>query len=288
MINSRKKILVTRFSGMGDVAITAPVLASLVNCPVQILVLTNKCFFPIFEGLQNTELFAIDKVRDMKEVKSLAEILKPQVDLMADLHNVFRSQLLSRNLAKPTKVIQMGSGKTMTAKYSEVFEKFGFPVDPENLQFLKKPKITKEVKTFINSEKLIGFAPSALQAFKSMPKEKAKLLLAALEKMGVQVLLFGNENEAILKELSGYSNVTNIAGKFQFKDELALIARLSLMLSMDSANGHLAANYGVPVLTFWEGTNPTNGYRPFKQPEKNSIFPEMGIEQIIEKVWNFL
>ena len=48
------------------------------------------------------------------------------------------------------------------------------------------------------------------------------------------------------------------------------------MLAMDSGNGHLAANYGVPVVTIWGVTHPHAGFAPYKQPIKNSLIPDRG------------
>jgi ADP-heptose:LPS heptosyltransferase len=57
--------------------------------------------------------------------------------------------------------------------------------------------------------------------------------------------------------------------------ELEVISNLDMMLSMDSGNGHLAALYGVPVVTLWGNTHPYAGFRPFRQPEENSITPDL-------------
>ena len=54
-------------------------------------------------------------------------------------------------------------------------------------------------------------------------------------------------------------------------EELALISNLDLMVSMDSGNGHLAAMFGVPVITIWGVTHPYAGFAPFNQPESNSL-----------------
>jgi len=43
------------------------------------------------------------------------------------------------------------------------------------------------------------------------------------------------------------------------------MAQLDVMLSMDSGNGHLAAMYGVPVVSLWGVTHPYAGFAPFKQ-----------------------
>ena len=71
-----------------------------------------------------------------------------------------------------------------------------------------------------------------------------------------------------------FANVTNVAGKLSFEEELALISNLDLMLSMDSGNGHLAAMYGVPVITLWGVTHPFAGFVPFNQPDNNQLLSD--------------
>ena len=44
---------------------------------------------------------------------------------------------------------------------------------------------------------------------------------------------------------------------------------------MDSGNGHLAAMYGVEVITIWGVTHPYAGFVPFNQPEGNQILPDL-------------
>ena len=60
---------------------------------------------------------------------------------------------------------------------------------------------------------------------------------------------------------------------------------------MDSGNGHLAAMYGIPVITVWGVTHPYAGFAPFLQPEENSItadreqFPLIPTSVYGNKVW---
>ena len=71
------------------------------------------------------------------------------------------------------------------------------------------------------------------------------------------------------------SNCVNIAGTLTFQQELDLISNLDLMLSMDSGNGHMAAMFGVSVITMWGNTHPFAGFVPFRQPIENSLLPDM-------------
>ena len=58
------------------------------------------------------------------------------------------------------------------------------------------------------------------------------------------------------------------------------------MLSMDSGNGHLAALFGVPVVTIWGATHPYAGFAPFNQPAENQILPDLkGFPQLPTSVY---
>jgi ADP-heptose:LPS heptosyltransferase len=89
-----------------------------------------------------------------------------------------------------------------------------------------------------------------------------------------QVILFGygREERAQLDVWAkAYKHVINATSVYDFDAELRLIAQLDLMISMDSANGHLAANYNVPVLSLWGATHPCLGFAPFGQANANSL-----------------
>ena len=63
----------------------------------------------------------------------------------------------------------------------------------------------------------------------------------------------------------------NVAGKISFKEELQLISQLTLMVSMDSANMHLASIYGVPVVSIWGATHPFAGFYGWRQDVNNIV-----------------
>ena len=89
-----------------------------------------------------------------------------------------------------------------------------------------------------------------------------------------KILFFGGgENEKKqLDELShSFSNTLSLAGKLSLEEELAIISNLDIMVSMDSGNAHLAANYAIPVLTLWGVTHPFTGFYPFGQPAENAL-----------------
>jgi len=87
-------------------------------------------------------------------------------------------------------------------------------------------------------------------------------------------LLFGGGKKEIeiLNSLSkDKKNVVVVAGQLNFQQELQLISNLDMMLSMDSGNAHIAAMFGVKVITLWGATHPFAGFMPFNQPFENAL-----------------
>jgi ADP-heptose:LPS heptosyltransferase len=66
-------------------------------------------------------------------------------------------------------------------------------------------------------------------------------------------------------------SVFNVAGKYSFEDELAIISNVDKMVSMDSANMHLASLFNVPVVSIWGATHPFAGFYGWAQEEANIV-----------------
>ncbi|HIC31331.1 MAG TPA: ADP-heptose--LPS heptosyltransferase RfaF, partial [Flavobacteriaceae bacterium] len=120
----------------------------------------------------------------------------------------------------------------------------------------------------------IGIAPFAQYPSKMYPLSQMKDVVKALEEQ-YNIFLFGAKAEQQqLSELSNSKNVVNVAGLLSFEEELHLISNLDLMLSMDSGNAHLAAMFGVKVLTIWGVTHPYAGFAAFNQPQDFHLLPD--------------
>ncbi len=299
-------ILVTRLSAMGDVAMTVPVLKSLTenNPQLQITFLTRKFFSPFFRDLENVQVFEADlkgKHKGFRGLKKLSEELKGlEIDAVADLHNVLRTNILKvffKMYGIPVRQIDKGRAekkaltrtrnknfrqlKTTHQRYADVFAALGYPVDLSFPGFLPKKSLSPAVRELTGTEpkKWVGIAPFAQHSSKAYPQDLLKKVLEELQDFkNIKVFLFGGGNyeKGILSSWEEeYQGTVNVAGKLSFEDELAMISNLDVMLSMDSGNGHMAANYGIPVITLWGLTHPYTGFAPFKQPESNSLLPDL-------------
>jgi len=292
-------ILVIRFSAMGDVAMTIPVLSALTTQypKLKITVVTRAFFIPFFQDLKNVSVYSADLKGKHKGVYGLYQLSKAlkklDFDAVADLHNVLRSKIL-KFFFFGKKVVQLDKGraekkklttgklfqqlKTTHQRYADVFEALGYSVDLSNPIFTEPKPLSKNLKRFIsnNDFKTISIAPFAAHQSKMYPLQRTEEVIAKLSK-DYNIILFGggkNETEILNQFETKYNNVTSVAGKLSLHEELALISNLDIMLAMDSGNAHIAAMLGIKVITIWGVTHPFAGFAPFNQPEHFALLAD--------------
>ena len=289
----RKHILIIRLSSMGDVAMVSPVLRELLenNKNYKISLLTNFQFFPFFRAFNDVNLIPFDNKKQHKGLfgmfRLFKEIKKLDLDYVVDLHEVLRTNFLKAVLKVPFYQIDKGrdekqnlvSGKIVAPlksthqRYRDVFEKIGISIKPSKKTQTHIVDISDLKLIPKNNKLLIGIAPFAAHKGKEYPIVQMEEVIKEINK-NFNVILFGGgkKEELILDDLAvKYTNVINIANKFSLDQEMDVISNLSIMLSMDSANGHIAALMGIKVLTIWGVTHPFAGFSPYGQSEQNNI-----------------
>ena len=298
-------ILVIRLSAMGDVAMLVPVFSLLqTKYPtLKITLLTRAHFGPIFAELPNVDVFPVLVKSEHKGIFGLYRLFRAVkrlgIDAVADTHNVLRSNVLKLFFKlSGIPVVQIDKGrmekKALTRvknkhfkplkptheRYADVFRELGFTVDLKAWRPLEKQPVPIQARAMLQHsfEKWIGIAPFAAHEGKMYPEKSMEVVIQLVLENNCTVLLFGGgkKEENLLNALSQKlgPKVISVAGKLNFDEELALISNLDLMLSMDSGNGHLAANYGIPVITIWGVTHPYAGFAPFGQPISRSLIPD--------------
>ncbi|HFS68109.1 MAG TPA: glycosyltransferase family 9 protein [Flavobacteriia bacterium] len=301
------KLLVIRLSAMGDVAMTVPVLKALTkkHPDLEIVMVSQKFLKPLFQDIPQVKFIGVNVKKDYKGLPGLYKLFKKlkteQPDAVADLHDVIRTKVLRfffKTAGYKTMVIDKGRAekkaltrpnhkilkplKSTHERYTDVFRNLGFDINLKDFHPVK-PALSSQVALFLQTfegQKLIGIAPFAAHIGKQYPMDKIKeVIQILLEKdPDINLLLFGSPQEkAILADLEkiNRNRVVNVAGLFSFEEELQLISRLNAMLSMDSGNGHLAALFGVPVVTIWGATHPFAGFAPYGQSDNLQILPDL-------------
>lgn len=278
---------------------TVPVLMAFTEQypDVKLMVLTREIFKPLFRDLENVSVFHADVKGKHKGVFGLwklsKELKKLGIDAVADLHNVLRSNILKFFLFG-IKCVQIDKGrtekkalttgvifkqlKTTQQRYADVFEKLGFKLELSSPSFPEQSKLNNKTLTIVGNDTLkwIGIAPFAAFESKMYPLDLIKEVISTLSKT-YKILLFGGgqqEVEILNNFQNSFDNVINLAGKLSLSEELDVISNLDIMLSMDSANAHLAATLGKKVITIWGVTHPFSGFAPLNQPEDYALLTD--------------
>ncbi|MEC3963984.1 glycosyltransferase family 9 protein [Flagellimonas halotolerans] len=298
-------ILLIRLSAMGDVAMAVPVIRALTEKypQIQLTVLTKKPFMPIFNGLRNVQVKEADVKKRHKGLMGLWRLYKElkllQFDAVADLHNVLRSRVLKKYFAlesipfaqiekgrKEKKALTrpknkvFGQLKSTHQRYADVFANLGFPIDLSIAKPLERVQLSEKVLELVQqgTKKWVGIAPFAAHEGKMYPLKSTEEIIKTINDTDkYKILLFGGgtkEVEVLERLAATYKSTLCMAGKLNLSEELQLISNLDVMLSMDSGNAHMAANYGIPVVTLWGVTHPYAGFYPFGQPLENALMAD--------------
>lgn len=202
-------------------------------------------------------------------------------DYIANLHDVIRTKVLDRIYRrKGLKVFKIDKGKEekehltdvwnldkvqlkkTVERYADVFRAIGFKVE-----------LSQKLRPISDRKSGIGFAPFAQHKGKMLPLEKS-FELARLLAQKHTVYFFGGgkkETETLEAWESQIPNTQSLSGKLSLTEELQKISELEVMISMDSANMHLASLVGTRCVSIWCATHPYAGFLGFGQSEEDVV-----------------
>ncbi len=301
-------ILIVRFSAIGDVAMLVPVVYSLSRQypTLRITVLSKPFARPFFDSLgSNVGFMEADLKNEYVGITGLNALYRrlkaKRFTDVADMHGVLRSGYLrmrfnldrykvkhiNKHRKERRKIVsahnkQLVQLPSVIQSYAKVLEDLGYPVKLEftslfppcggNLRFL--PPIVGEKKKF---QLWIGVAPFAAHKGKVYPPEKMERVIAQLLSLhpNGRVFLFGvgaDERKYFSAWCAKYARCVDASSSVAgLPQELILMSHLDVMVSMDSANAHLASIVNVPVVSVWGATHPCVGFMAWNQTVDNAV-----------------
>ena len=304
-------ILIIRFSAIGDVAMTVPVVWALARQypDLRITMLSRPFARPFFENLApNVNFMAADLKKEYHGVKGLNALYRrltaKQFTAVADLHNVLRSDYLRlrfnlghyrvehinkhrdqrRRLTAPQPKKVLKPLFTPFENYADVFRRLGYPISEENLCFEsifpKKGDLSclpQAIGCKGSQEQWIGLAPFAAHRGKTYPAELTLQLIEQLlrNKPHARLFLFGRgpqEDDFFAQCTQRWPQCTQVSQHAEnLSQELILMSHLDVMVSMDSSNMHLASLTATPVVSIWGATHPYAGFMGWHQKEDYAL-----------------
>jgi ADP-heptose:LPS heptosyltransferase len=273
------KILVVRFSSIGDVVLTTPIARALknqLNCELHYI--TKSAFKGILENNPSIEkIYTIEK--SINEV--LTELKEERYDLVIDLHKNLRTFSLKRKLGcKSYSFPKLNIKKWLLVNFKHVsmpnqhvVDRYFETVNPLGVVNDGLPcDYFIPINDEINTSEFFGLAPKSFVtiaigaqfATKRMPFNKLKGIIQQIEK---PILLIGGPTDKELaKELvAAFPSkvIFSSCGDFNLSQSASIVKQSAVLLTNDTGMMHIASCFEIPTVSVWGNTVPELGMYPY-------------------------
>ena len=287
MENYTVKILVVRYSSIGDIVLTTPIVRCLkqqLDGNVEIHYLTKKNYSSLLENNPYiTKIHTIDKNNN-----EVAEQLKNEhFHYIIDLHKNLRSKGISRKLG----VLRFTFDKLNIKKwlltnfkinflpdihivdrYFEAVKSLGVENDGKGLDFFLTDNDNVNNLPETHNNGYVTIAIGAQFATKCLPTNKLVELCNLIHQP--IILAGGKEDEQKANEIisqSSNKNIYNACGKYSINQSAFIVKNSQILITHDTGLMHIASALGVNIISIWGNTVPAFGMYPYLPKEKYVI-----------------
>lgn len=282
------KILIVRFSSIGDIVLTTPVVRCLKQQlqDSEIHYLTKEKFASVI----NTNPY-VDKIYQIK--KSTKEVItdlkKENYDYIIDLHHNLRTLKLKLSLSKKSfsfdklnfekfLLVNFKSNKLpnkhIVDRYMETVAPLGVKNDNIGLDYFISEKDDVDIRetlplNFQNGYNVLVVGGSYFT--KQIPVNKLKEICS---KSSLPLALLGGKEDSLVAEevYSQFKNSSiNLCGKLNLNQSASVIKQSRKVITSDTGLMHIAAAYKKEIISLWGNTIPEFGMGPYLPGENSTI-----------------
>lgn len=288
-----KKFLIIRFSSIGDIVLTTPVIRCLKKqLNVEVHYLTKSSF----KGILNNNPY-VDKVHTIeKEISSelIAELKNEKFDFVADLHHNLRTLRLKKALNISSKSfpkyniqkwllvnlkIDRMPKMHIVDRYMETVTSLGVVNDAKGLDYFipNTSKVALSRLPELQSKGYVGIVIGGQHATKMMPILKLIELCDSLSEP--IVLLGGPEDKHRGEEIVNAVGVKvfNACGQFKLDESASLVQQANWIITHDTGLMHIAAAFKKRIVSVWGNTVPELGMYPYLPDPSSKIVQIKGL-----------
>lgn len=284
------KILVIRFSSIGDIVLTTPIVRCLKNkedAEVEIHYLTKKQYESILSSNPYiSKVYTIEK----STAEVIEELKKEQYDYIVDLHKNIRSSQVKRKLklvdftynkrnVEKWLLVNFGINKLpdnhIVDRYFEAIQPLDVTNDNKGLDFFIPKEDEVELSQFGINDKYIAITVGAKQTGKKISPKKWIEILERIEMKAV--LLGGNEDSEAAKQIEEMlgNKAINLCGKLSLNQSASVIRQSELVICHDTGLMHIASAFKKKIISVWCCTRPVLGMSAYQShPDSIMILPE--------------
>jgi ADP-heptose:LPS heptosyltransferase len=281
------KILIIRFSSIGDIVLTTPVVRCIKkhipDCEIHFLV--KKTFIPVVKHNPY-----IDKIVYMQNNvrECLPALREEKFDYVIDLHHNFRSAQVKRAIKAPAfsfnklnvekwLLVNLKMNKLpaihIVDRYFETVKELGVTNDNSGLDYF----ISEEEK--INTQTTFGVEPNNYHCVvaggsyftKQIPVNKLQDVCNWSDK---KIIVLGGKEDApigIQLEREFPGKVFNACGKLSLNQSASVIQQGCKVITSDTGLMHIASAYKKDIFSLWGNTIPEFGMSPYLPGEGSKI-----------------
>lgn len=278
-----KKFLIIRFSSIGDIVLTTPVVRCLRHefPDAEIHYITKTAYkILLVNNPYIDKIYTID--REITEV--LPELRREKYDFVIDLHRNLRTYRLK--LALHTKSYQFPKvnlkkwllttfkinklpSEHIVDRYFKCINELGVKNDQKGLDYFIPKQDEINIKSYHIPNKFIVFAIGAKFATKRLPTEKIIEIISQLPQ--TVVLLGGKEDRDRAREISdACSNAIKLCGDLNLNQSASVVKQSQKVITHDTGLMHIAAAFNKPIISIWGNTVPAFGMYPYMPQTPNN------------------
>jgi ADP-heptose:LPS heptosyltransferase len=272
------KILIIRFSSIGDIVLTTPVIRcvkkQIQNAEVHFL--TKSKFLEIV-----TNNPYIDKIITIdNSIDEVLKVLKKQnYDYVIDLHNNLRTLKLKKTLAKtsfsfPKLNIQKWiyvnfkinklPNIHIVDRYFKAVEKLNVVNDLQPCDYYLSDSDFFDVKKQFKIDKFMTIALGAQFYTKRIP---LSLLIKIVENKNLPIVFLGDLNDKKIGDelINNFPDKTliNLCGSLSLNQSASVLKQSELLLTGDTGLMHIASAFQIKTISVWGNTVPDFGMYPY-------------------------
>lgn len=289
------KILIVRFSSIGDIVLTTPVIRILKSqLEAEVHFATKKEYVSILEA--NPYL---DKIHllDGPLAPLVSKLKAENFDLIVDLHNNLRTRILKAKLRRKSYTfkkinllkwllvnlkVDLMPNMHIVERYLEAIKPLGVSNDSLGLDYFvpDKDEVEDEWLPETHQNGFAVFVVGAKFKTKQLPLKKMIELCDRINKP--IILVGGKEDQAIAeqleeffkpgtikseKEIAGLNKKTiifNACGKFSINQSASILSKANWVFTHDTGMMHIASAFKKPIYSIWGNTVPAFGMYPYR------------------------
>ena len=274
-----KKILIIRFSSIGDIVLASPVFRCIKKQleNVEVHFLTKSAYKIVTEANPYIDKFFYynDNMNDL-----LVQLKKENYDCVIDLHNNIRSNKIKKKLKVETHTIDkltlekflltnlnidVMPNRHITQRSLDAVLSLGVVDDGGGLDYFIDKK--DEVKPDdIPTGHLAGFIAIVIGATHFTKRFPIHKIIELCSKIEHPIILLGGKEDAANGEIIANTSpikIYNACGKFSISESADIVSKAKLVISNDTGMQYIACALKRPVIALWGGTTPALDVEPY-------------------------